>query len=210
MALNVKFGLTLYVRDTIRKQGRHCLIKRGRPLLDYACRPEPSWEPWSAFSDPNLVQILLLNGADPNVKFNGFSAWQSCLYTKTDNPVKWVSLLKLLLLQRADANACITTEHGRITALVVIQQCFDEFVAGNAQATERIMRRFELHNAQAVTGAVSAKTLDQLKLDIIELKRLLIKRGVKDVHGKVRNKISRIYGELVTLLVRCSHERGRK
>ena len=218
ISLNVRFGLTLYVVDTIRKEGRRCLVKRGRPLLDYACGPELSHRLWSTYSDPNLVQTLLLNGADPNAKFNGFSAWQNCLYTDIeDTPVKWVSLLKLLLLHGADANACIETrQNGRQTALVVIQQCFDEFVAGDAQATELIMNLCEGKNAQAIARAGLAETLAQLKLDIIELKELLIKGGAEDVHrgtnnastqsnavhGKVMNRRSRTYGDRVTLLVK--------
>jgi hypothetical protein len=213
MSLNVRFGLTLYVRDTIREKGRRCLIKRGRPLLDYACRPEPDYGHWSAYNDPNLVQTLLLNGADPNVKFNGFSAWQNCLYTQTRNPVKWISILKLLLLNGADANACIEPKrHCQQTALVVIQQCFDAFVAGNAQATEQIIEQLKHYtgNAQAITGAVLAEMLARLKLDIIELKGLLIKGSARDVHGKVGNRSSRIYDERVKLLVRRLLGRGRK
>ena len=211
MSLTVRFGLTLYVRDTIRKKGRDCLNKRGRPLLDYACRPEPRYEKWSAFNDPNLVETLLLNGADPNLKFNGFSAWQNCLYTETDNPVKWISLLKLLLLHGADANACIETRNeGQKSALNVIKECFDEFIAGDAQATEGIIMRFTSRYEEAVTETVSAETLAQLKLDIVELKELLIERGTSGVHGKVENMRWRLFGKRVTLPVRRFLGRGHK
>lgn len=224
MSLTVRFGLTLYVQDTIRKQGRRCLVKRGRPLLDYACRPEPRLRHWSAFSDPNLVQTLLLNGADPNAKFNGFSAWQNALYTQTDDPVKWILLLKLLLLHGADAEACIESRHnGRQTALVVIQQEFDDFLAGDARDTKKVQSYVECAHAPAMTEAVLAETLAQLKLDVIELKDFLINGVAKDVqrgtnnastqsnvHGKVGNRSSKMYGERATLLVKRLLGRDRK
>jgi hypothetical protein len=215
MSLNVRFGLTLYVRDTIREKGSSCLVKRGRPLLDYACRPEPRYEHWSAYNDPNLVQVLLLNGADPNVKFNGFSAWQNCLYTENRNLAKWISLLKVLVLHGADANACIEVdlrggEHEQLTALAVIQRRFDKFVTGDAQATERIMRCFKREGAEDITGAASPETLAQLKLDIIELKKLLIKRGARHVHNKFKKGSSRIHVKRVTLLFRRMLGRDRK
>jgi hypothetical protein len=173
MSLNVRFGLTLYVRDTIQAKGRACLTKPGRPLLDYICRAQEGDAKWSYYSDPTLVQILLLNGANPNDKFNGFSAWQNCLRDKNKESIKRISILKLLVLHGADVNACIDapTEHGydRVTALVVVQR--------------------ELDNLVARTGSP-----DSLKPDIIELKELLIKRGAK-------KRTSRTHGNRVTILV---------
>jgi hypothetical protein len=149
------------------------------------------------------VEILLLNGADPNVKFNGFSAWQNCLNTETLNPATRVSLLKLLLLNGADANACFKTKtNGQQNALAVIQRWFDEFLAGNAQAAEWMMMR--------TASAVPAATLAQLKLDVIELKEMLIKAAAKDVHDKVQTKSSKMSGERVTLFVKRMLGRGRK
>jgi hypothetical protein len=211
MSLNVRFGLKLYVQDTIRKKGQRCLVKPGRPLLDYACRPEPKYEHWSAYIDPDLVQILLLNGADPNLKFNGFSAWQNCLYTETEDPIKWISLLKLLIIHEADLKARIELRRNNWeTALEVIQRCFGGFINGNANATELMMSRFELRGAEVKTENVPAETLAQLKLDVIELKGLIINGVPKDVHGKARNRGSRIYGERVVLLVKHLLGRGRK
>jgi hypothetical protein len=211
MSLTVRFGLTLYVQDTIRKKGQGCLIKPGRPLLDYACRPVPEYAHWSEYNDPKLVQTLLLNGAKPNLEFNGFSAWQNCLYTETDNPIKWTSLLKLLILHGADPKACIMPRRSnRETALEVIQRCFDEFLDGNVDATERMMWRFEHRDAETRTVMVSAETLAQLKLDIIELKELIINGSANNVHIKTGNRVSRIFGERVTLLVKHLLGRGRK
>lgn len=201
MSLNVRFGLTLYVQDTIRAKGQLCLDKRGRPPLDYACRPEPRYGHWSDFSDPDLVRTLLVNGAHLNLKFNGFSAWQNCLYTRVDNPVKWVSILKLLVLHGADTNACVETKkEGKKTALVVVQENFDEFLAGDAQATERMKERLASRRATVPCFPVSEKTLAQLKLDVMELKELIV--NPRAVQGKVGNRSSKMFGERVTLLVR--------
>ncbi|KAI4631838.1 uncharacterized protein J4E87_002544 [Alternaria ethzedia] len=201
MSLNVRFGLTLYVQDTIRAKGQLCLDKRGRPLLDYACRPEPQYGHWSDFSDPDLVQTLLLNGADPNFKFNGFSAWQNCLFTPIENPVKWVSILKLLLLHGADANARIEKyKEGKKTALVVVQANFDKFLAGDIEATKRMKERFASRSATVPHFPVSEKTLAQLKLDVIELKELIA--NPRAVQGKVGDRSSKIFGERVTLFVK--------
>ncbi|KAI4701438.1 hypothetical protein J4E81_003178 [Alternaria sp. BMP 2799] len=209
MSLNVRFGLTLYVQDTIRAKGQLCLDKRGRPLLDYACRPEPQYGHWSEFSDPDLVQTLLLKGADPNFKFNGFSAWQNCLFTPIVNPVKWISVLKLLILHGADANACVETrKQGTKTALVIIQENFDEFLAGDAQATERMKQRFASHSATVPCFPASEKTLAQLKLDVIELKELIV--NPRAVQGKVGNRTSKMFGERVTLFVKRVFGKGHK
>jgi hypothetical protein len=181
MSLSVSFGLTFYIRDTVRERGRHCLAKRGRPLLDYACTPVPANDNWPAYSDPKLVQILLENGADPNVKFDGHSAWQNCLYPETINPMEWIPILKLLLLHGADTNSCTeSSRHGRQTALNAVQRCYDEFVAEDAEATTRITS-----DLWATNRAETAETAAQLKSDIIELKGLLITRGAKDRSGAI-------------------------
>jgi hypothetical protein len=204
MSLSIRFGLILYVQDSIRERGRDCLVKHGRPLLDYACAPEPTSRNWPTYNDPKLVQILLENGADPNAKFDGSSAWQNCLYSETINPVKWISILKLLLLHGADADACIRGRHDRQTALNVMQRCFDELLAGDTQATEQALERFNTHETQQNFGAASAETLAQLKLDIIELKGLLTKRGTGDQDRGAGNRPG------ITLFIKRLFRRGNK
>jgi hypothetical protein len=204
MSLSIRFGLILYIQDSIRERGRGCLVKHGRPLLDYACAPEPTSRNWPTYNDPKLVQILLENGADPNAKFDGSSAWQNCLYSETINPVKWISILKLLLLHGADADACIRGRHDRQTALNVMQRCFDELLAGDAQATEQVLERFNTHETQQNFGAASAETLAQLKLDIIELKGLLTKRGTGDQDRGAGNRPG------ITLFIKRLFRRGNK
>jgi hypothetical protein len=203
MSLSVRFGMTLYVRDTILTKGSRCLLKPGRPLLDYACSPVPQYEHWSAFSDPNLVETLLLNGADPNEKFNGFSAWQNCLYTRNRNVIKWVSIMKTLVLNGADVNAYVEKRHyqgrhapiiiQRYTALAVIQELFEDGEAEDAVGKKKPKR---VHpQSQLPPRAYPPETEAQFHLSIIELKKLLIKGGAKYVYKESSPKP---YGERVT------------
>lgn len=179
MSLAVRFGLTLYVRDTIREKGPSCLTKRGRPLLDYALDAE-RLDIWRAYRDPELVQTLLLNGANPNDKFNGYSVWQKCLSMDDANPIKWISTLRAMLLHGADANARIETIRNRPeTGYDIIHRSFDGLLNGDVQITRKIAEVIQVYTEQLLTEAVLADTLAQLKLDIVELKALLIKRGAR-------------------------------
>jgi hypothetical protein len=107
LALTVRFGLSMYVQDNIRKSGPRVLGKEGRPLLDYVCNPVPLVEDWQEFVSLHLVELLLKNGADPNSHFNGFSPWQNALCAPLRDITKWLGILKLLILYGADPNAYI-------------------------------------------------------------------------------------------------------
>jgi hypothetical protein len=204
MALAVVNGLTLYVQDTIRVKGRICLDKPGRPLLDYACRPDPNDGFRAVCFDFNIAKYLLLASADPNAEFNGLTTWQNCLYTGFDDPIRWVPILKLLLVHGADTNAGIGTEQAPRTALEIVQEDFDDFLARNDQ------RNKQGYDKGAITGPVSAEQLAQLKLEIIELKGMLTKKNTKGVQGKVGSRSSRTSGEWLTLLGRRLLGRGHK
>jgi len=108
LAFAVRGGLELYVAAKFKKHGMSLISKKGRPLLDYACRPEPGYSGWINAIDPKIVDILLRNGSDPNEKFNGFTPWQNTLYKP--NGIEGARLLQivLLLLQNgADVNAYV-------------------------------------------------------------------------------------------------------
>jgi hypothetical protein len=216
--------MTLYVRDTILAKGPRCLIKTGRPLLDYACRPEPRYGEWSAFSDPGLVHTLLLNDAKPNDEFNGFSAWQNCLYTQNEDTFKWLSILKLLVLHGADVNACIEKRHyqlrsnlvdiEKITALAVLRK-FSESLEAEDSAEE--MKPLRVYGP---SWPMTRQSSTETKSNVKELKALLIKRGAKDVckgskevykgSKKVyKGSNSRLYGERVTRFMKSLLRRDR-
>lgn len=127
-------------------------------------------------------------GSDPNLKFNGFRAWQNCLYTEILNPGKWVSVLKLLLEHGSDPRACIQTRRsGPKSALLVIQEHFDGFVTRH-QTTEQIIARLrDVEDSIRLLPRThfSDETLAQLKSDISELKTLLVAKGAKAMYGDV-------------------------
>jgi hypothetical protein len=86
------------------------LFKPGRPILDYAVRPEPSWGGWIDAINPDLVELLLDYGARPNEAFNGWTPWQNTLYTVkqghlNDRFQDWARILELLIVRGADPNA---------------------------------------------------------------------------------------------------------
>lgn len=107
-AFTIRYGLWGYVQDRLQTRGRGSMQKRGRPLLDYACRPQPTYGLWQR-ADARIVEVLLQNGADPNLDFNGFSPWQNVWFTAWD----WIPVchllpvLEVLLAYGADPNAYI-------------------------------------------------------------------------------------------------------
>ncbi|KAK2022108.1 hypothetical protein LX32DRAFT_630495 [Colletotrichum zoysiae] len=108
-AFAVRYGLCYYVRARLQMPGLKSIDKPGRPLLDYACRPEPLYPHWRRGTDPRVVKALLQHGADPNKKFNGFSPWQNAWYTfwRKRQDAELLQVLELLLAYGADPNAWI-------------------------------------------------------------------------------------------------------
>jgi hypothetical protein len=111
IAFTVRHGLVQYATLKFEKHGDRLIEKRGRPILDYACRPEPQYDDWDSAISPDLVKLLLQYGADPNEKFHGFSPWQNALYQPTKDLCKWFNILKLLLENGAEPNAFVEWQH---------------------------------------------------------------------------------------------------
>lgn len=107
-AFTIRYGLWGYVQDRLETRGRESMQKPGRPLLDYACRPQPTYGLWQR-ADARIVEALLQNGADPNLNFNGYSPWQNVWFTAWDwIPVSHLlPVLDVLLAYGADPNAYI-------------------------------------------------------------------------------------------------------
>jgi hypothetical protein len=77
-ALAIQAGLRLYLNEELELNKALITQKRGRPLLDYACRPKRTSRILSHlghedFFDPQIVRLLLEHGSDPNqpIKGNG-------------------------------------------------------------------------------------------------------------------------------------------
>ncbi|CAI6339389.1 unnamed protein product [Periconia digitata] len=83
LAFTIRHGLFHYVKAKLEENGNVLPQKRGRPLLDYACRSfklNVGHVPRTDAVNASIVEILLKHGADPNEKFDGFSPWQNALY----------------------------------------------------------------------------------------------------------------------------------
>ncbi|KAF7919409.1 uncharacterized protein EAE98_009249 [Botrytis deweyae] len=85
------------------------LSKPGRPLLDYAVIPEPAYPLCTNAINPDLVELLLDYGANPNEAFNGSTPWQNALDTVKNGQAgcfqDWAKILELLIVRGADPNA---------------------------------------------------------------------------------------------------------
>ena len=108
LALTVRFGLTMYVRETIHRNRSNIVKKVGKPLLYYAYNPR-----FEESIRPDLVEILLRNGADPNEHVDGFNIWLYALHNPLRNTAEWIAILKLLIVHGADLNVCIEPQ-GRL------------------------------------------------------------------------------------------------
>lgn len=134
LAFAIRCGWELYVVEKLKEHGNGLPAKRGRPLLDYAVRPEPTYSPYVYGMNFKIVKNLLEHGADPNVTFNGYSAWSNALYWMFKNGFKGklqndivayalqvVEVMKLLLAYGADKKAFCTSKWGRTSAAEVVR-----------------------------------------------------------------------------------------
>ncbi|KAE9369265.1 hypothetical protein N431DRAFT_469190 [Stipitochalara longipes BDJ] len=86
LALTIQAGLRLYVNEKLEANNSLITQKRGRPLLDYACRPRRT-SPLLAqlevedIFDVQTLRVLLEHGSDPNeiidVKSDADTVWGS-------------------------------------------------------------------------------------------------------------------------------------
>lgn len=135
LAFAIRCGWELYVVEKLEEHGNGLPAKRGRPLLDYAVLPKPTYSPYVYGMNPNIVKCLLEHGADPNMKFNGSSAWSNTLYYVTDHgfdirrrrdnlaahALQVVEVMKLLLAYGAAKKAYCTSESKKISAAQVLR-----------------------------------------------------------------------------------------
>jgi hypothetical protein len=77
LALTIQAGLQQYVKEKLELDRMLINHKRGRPLLDYACKPTRESSLLSQLGqnnvlDPQMVHLLLEFGSDPNQQLVGF------------------------------------------------------------------------------------------------------------------------------------------
>lgn len=108
LALTVRSGLTMYVLETVHENRSMMIKKEGKPLLYYAYNTK-----FEESIRPDLVEILLENGADPNEHVDGFNIWLHTLHYPLKDTAKWIAILKLLIAHGADLNVYIEPQ-GRL------------------------------------------------------------------------------------------------
>jgi hypothetical protein len=118
LAFAVSRGLCLYVQAKLRKAGRSCLQKEGRPLLEYACvhvDPMVGGFEYSQSERIETIEVLLHHGADPNEAWgkHGRTVWQNTLQNTSLDLPKWIATLRLLLRYGADVSVCLESRDDR-------------------------------------------------------------------------------------------------
>jgi hypothetical protein len=135
LAFAIRCGWELYVAEKLKEHGSGLPAKRGRPLLDYAVRPEPTHSPYVYGMSSKIVKCLLEHGADPNATFNGYSAWSNALHFVDDSlfetvlrrddiaahALQVVEVMKLLLAYGAAKDAPCISRSGKTSAAEVVK-----------------------------------------------------------------------------------------
>ena len=127
LALAIQCRLVLYVQEKLDNKPSLLRSKRGRPLLDYALRPNlvtPTRLPQLAESiDFDMVRLLLDRGANPNEKvriYGNITVWALFLLSCYEKrgvkhlPVKetwstWLKAAQLMIRKGADRNLKLET-----------------------------------------------------------------------------------------------------
>lgn len=171
LALTVQARLVKYVRAKLQADPR-CMLKTGRPLLDYALRPKrrtPIIMPYHSRRDEpsvdvNMVQMLLENGADPNKKLylnQGRTVWaQFLLSCRISTHVEkvtptlwnaWYQASKILIQHDARYSQWLGRNQGELGMFHVLSQVF-----GRAKAAElrTMMEEKEKQKQQASSSCV--------------------------------------------------------
>ena len=102
LCLAIFFGLTLYVSQAVEKESQKLVQRAGRPLLFYVFddRFGASWQ-------PEMMQLLLEKGADPNETFGRNTPWTYALFSLAHTPSIDAKCSEcLLLMLRYGANPC--------------------------------------------------------------------------------------------------------
>jgi hypothetical protein len=129
LAVAIRYDWELYVVEKLNERGSGLPAKLGRPLLDYAVRPQPPCSTDVHGMNPRIVACLLEHGADPNAEFNGYSAWSNALYYvfqiithvvqyRVDlamDTLQVVEAMKLLLAHGAAKRASCMAVHAKTT-----------------------------------------------------------------------------------------------
>lgn len=139
LSLVVQQKLSIYVRAFTKKWSSSFMSKEGRPLLHYACFPDPKFDGEVEYS-MDIIANLLEAGADPNEEFGGITPWQIILRKPPEDLLQWACIIKHMVNHGADAQAYISDAPLHISCLAVLKMSLkvvksDESIPAGVQAT---------------------------------------------------------------------------
>jgi hypothetical protein len=175
LAFAIRCGWELHVVEKLNEHRSGLPAKQGRPLLDYAIRPEPMYSAYVYGMNPKIVLCLLERGADPNAEFNGYSAWSNALYS--------VARYRFDVASRRDDIAIYALQVAEVMKLLLAY--------GATKKASCVLDEIETSAADAVHLAMA--TLDhrfpqEVRNELREV--LAIIEDNKSIRGGVRNKIT--------------------
>ena len=166
LSLAVQCRLTKYLQTSFRTRRLEQKRKPGRPFLHYAVDPIPVFSLCSLpgtrnirpVIDPELASLFLENGADPNEKFEGYSAWENVLYHmqhRTPNGLdrsmapklanSWLKVCQAMVRHGADPKACSVSNQAMIarsqSALTIISEALDTIFSPEVEALLALLER---------------------------------------------------------------------
>ncbi|PMD42737.1 hypothetical protein L207DRAFT_553693 [Hyaloscypha variabilis F] len=106
LALAIQAGLRLYVNEKLEANKALVFQKQGRPLLDYACRPErlpATLSRQEDIPDPPMIRLLLEHGSNPNQSMGPYeTVWSRFIsYTRPKHPeslkASWYEAAELMI-----------------------------------------------------------------------------------------------------------------
>jgi hypothetical protein len=174
IASAIQFKLTLYVRQKLERHPKLLHSKDGRPLLDYALRPDMVTPIQLQHLDPSpdvdMVRLLLVKGADPNQSINIYdqqTVWslflQLCYTTISHgNPhsSNMYGLLQVLIDGGANPNIRFKTDDKEVVTISdVLKRMLreSEITRLNELLAEKRKSRFSIWRLQGILG-VGART----------------------------------------------------
>ena len=149
LALAVRNGLTLFVRDFIRRCVGLKRGYRGRSLLQYAL--SHAWGYTDTHNDtilkvqPSMFAMLFEEGLRPNSASCGSTPWRSllkflsCTKTLGKLPSPWVDICKLYILFGADVKAGCEVSGKWKSTLEVLESAFQHLPVESFQELERLI-----------------------------------------------------------------------
>ena len=149
LTLAVRNGLTLFVRDYIRRCDGLKRSYRGRSLLQYALPHNRDYmSPHIDFdskAQPSMVAMLFEEGLSPNSESCGSTPWRSLLKFLTCTrklgrlPSSWVDICILYILFGADVKAGCKVSGKWKSTLEVLQSAFQHLPVESFQELERMV-----------------------------------------------------------------------